>query len=223
MTAVIEPGLVGDRYRSSRLRVDALLRNTDPSSWEIAVTACPGWRVRDVLAHLVGVVEDAVAGKLQGPPSAEQTADEVARHRDDDVIDLLDQWAATAPPVEQAVSDLGLWPAFYDVLSHEHDLRGALHDRRFRDHDDVRVAAHLLTGELPPGLAVRLDTERGPDVVTATEPPVATLTTTSFEFFRLRFGRRTREQALALPWTGDPDPVIDDLFIFGPADAALDE
>ena len=78
-----EPG-VGDRYRDARLRITALLEPVNDSAWDTPVDACTGWRVRDVLAHLVGVIEDAAAGRLGGPPDPVQTAAEVDRHRDDD-------------------------------------------------------------------------------------------------------------------------------------------
>ena len=66
---------VGVRYRSVRERLGDLLRTlplpADPeaaSPWELPVPACPGWRVRDVLAHLVGNLEDGRAGRISGLP-----------------------------------------------------------------------------------------------------------------------------------------------------------
>ncbi|MEI2652676.1 MAG: maleylpyruvate isomerase N-terminal domain-containing protein [Microthrixaceae bacterium] len=90
-----EPG-VGDRYRDARLRITALLEPVNDSAWDTPVDACTGWRVRDVLAHLVGVIEDAAAGRLGGPPDPVQTAAEVDRHRDDDPRELLRTWSAIA-------------------------------------------------------------------------------------------------------------------------------
>ena len=43
------------------------------------------------------------------------------------------------------------------------------------------------------------------------------LTTTRFEAFRWRMGRRSRDQLAALDWSGDPAPVLDHLVVFGPA------
>ena len=63
---------VGENYRRSRGRLTALLEGADDAAWETPVPACPGWRVRDVLAHLVGVVEDALAGVISGPPTPVQ-------------------------------------------------------------------------------------------------------------------------------------------------------
>ena len=47
--------------------------------WNKAVPACPGWSVRDVVAHMTAVAEDWAAGSLAGPPTDEQTAAHVAR------------------------------------------------------------------------------------------------------------------------------------------------
>ena len=47
--------------------------------------------------------------------------------------------------------------------------------------------------------------------------PVLGLTTTRFEAFRWRMGRRSRDQLAALDWSGDPAPVLDHLVVFGPA------
>ncbi len=220
MSQVLERGSVGERYRSSRLRLAATLSSIDEPSWGAAVAACPGWQVRDVLAHLVGVIEDALAGRIAGPPSPEQTAEEVARHRDDDPRVLLDQWTSTAPEFEGLLTALGLWPAFFDVLSHEHDIRGAIGDRSFRDDDDVLVAAGIVVESVPARIHVVLGDGEGRH---RADPDVAVLRTTPFELFRLRLGRRSRAQVLAMDWTGDPMPELDGLFVFGPAAQDLDE
>ncbi len=210
---------VGDRYRSARLRLDALARSFDGPEWDLPVASCPGWRVRDVLAHLVGIIEDAFAGRLTGPPPPDQTAEQVERHRHDDPVRLLAAWSELAPGFEAALSDLGRWPAFFDVLSHEHDVRAAVGDRSFRDHADVALAADLLTASLPPGVRFVVDGRvRG-----EAADPAAVLTTTSFEVLRLRLGRRSRQQVLAMAWTGDPRPFVDQLAVFGPAATDVEE
>lgn len=205
-------GTVGERYRSTRERLQADLRQLDDAAWEADVPACPGWRVRDVLAHVYGVTEDALAGRISGPPSAEQTAQEVDRHRDDDPRDLVEQWSETAPPFEEAISAFELWPACIDVLSHEHDIRGALGDRSYRDHDDLLTLASLLTEKLPAGIEIVLAGQDPP----VAEPGTASLTTTPFEVVRLRLGRRSLAQVQAMDWSADPGPALMDLFVFGP-------
>ena len=55
------------------------------------------------------------------------------------------------------------------------------------------------------------------------DPAVARLATTPFELLRIRLGRRSEAQVLALDWTGDPRPVLPGLFVFGPAERDLVE
>ncbi|CAN5708494.1 hypothetical protein BH10ACT3_BH10ACT3_15020 [soil metagenome] len=211
---------VGGRYRSSRLRLTEVLGQLDESSWELPVAACPGWSVRDVLAHLVGIIEDAAAGRINGPPGPAQTAAEVERHRSTPPSELLQSWSALAPTFESAISAGNRWPAALDVLSHEHDIRTAVGQPGDRQHDDVLHAASILVRGLPDQVTV--DIEDGPTAARI-EPGHAHLSTSGFEFFRLRMGRRSRVEALRMRWTGEPEPVLDRLFVFGPAATDLDE
>ena len=209
---------VGDRYRASRLRLTALLKPLDERIWETPVSACPGWRVRDVVAHLVGIIEDAAAGLISGPPDPTVTAAEVDRHRGDTTEDLLGQWSTMAPTFETAISNGNRWPALVDMLSHEHDIRGALGSRDHRAHPDLVHVAELLTGGLPDEMTVEFAAPpRAGDSTTLQ------LRTDHFEFFRLRLGRRSRRQVAQLDWTGDPAPVLDRLFVFGPSPVDIDE
>jgi hypothetical protein len=49
------------------------------------------------------------------------------------------------------------------------------------------------------------------------------LRTTRFEALRWRTGRRSRAQLAAMDWSGNPTPVLDHLYLFGPADANVVE
>lgn len=181
-----------------------------------------------MLAHLVGVIEDATAGLISGPPDDAQTADEVHRHRGDDSLELLDTWDSLAPGFESDAAALGIWPAMFDVLSHEHDIRSAVGRPGARDSDGVRLAADLLLRwcRASQPIEIRLDGDRPATVRShdgGSRPAELTLSTTSFEVLRFRLGRRSPQQVAALDWSADPDPVIDELFIFGPAEHDLVE
>jgi uncharacterized protein (TIGR03083 family) len=206
---------VGARYASTRARVTELLTDLPEGDWVLPVPACPGWRVRDVLAHLVGNLEDGAAGRITGPPSPEQTADQVARHRADDPADLLATWAVAAELAEPSLSRGNAWPAFIDLVTHEHDLRTALGRPGHRDHDDVRRAASLVGDPIDAGEGRTVAFDLGQGV-----PPGAThvLAATPFEVLRVRLGRRSRDQVRALAWSADPAPVLDRLFVFGPSE-----
>lgn len=212
---------LGALYGATRERLCALLDDVDDAGWAAPVPACPGWDVHAVVSHLVGVVEDGIAGRLQGgPPDAELSAEEVARHRDDAPQELIERWSELAPLIEAAISQHQIWPAVLDVVSHEHDVRGALGRPGARDADVVRRGARVLVAGVDPELDVGIE-------VAGDEPSDTAATyrlrTTPFEVLRFRLGRRSRDQVIALDWSTDPEPVVDRLFIFGPAASALAE
>lgn len=213
----------GAHYARTRTRLIGLLTDLPAADWERPVPACPGWRVRDVAAHLAAVVEDALAGRLSGPPDDAQTAEQVTRYADREPATFVTAWSQAAPDFEAAVTALDIWPAAMDVLTHEHDIRHAVGRPGARDDEAVDVAARVLIGSLAVPGTVAFDL--GEDVVTSpsADGPDLTLTTSAFEVLRLRLGRRSREQVKALDWSADPEPVLDHLFVFGPTPEPLVE
>jgi uncharacterized protein (TIGR03083 family) len=265
MSENAEPDLAG-LYRETRLRLTELVSGLDAAALATAVPACPGWAVRDVVAHLTAVAEDAVAGKLTGPPPDEVTAAQVARLADVDVPGLLDRWAVATQQFEHRIDAFKVWPAVIDVASHEQDIRGALGMPGARDTAAIRHCAAWLLAELRVPVPLRIRTEDGDvlagpggaadpgstadpgggtadpsgmaDAIGVTDPdgtadtsgapypggPAGrgsaaelTLSTSRFEAFRWRMGRRSLAQLAALRWTGDPAQVLGQLAIFGPA------
>lgn len=196
-----------------------------PDAAEITVAACPGWSVKDVIAHLVGIIEDVNAGRLTAPPPAEQTADEVERHRADTMDDLLAAWSEFTPGFEELITQMRIWPGLLDVLSHEHDTRAALGRPGARDDRGVQLGAEQLVAALAAPVEVVITPDPADGEGDASNDPDAPLVlrATAFEVFRLRLGRRTREQARQLAWSRDPGDVLDQLFIFGPTTTALGE
>jgi uncharacterized protein (TIGR03083 family) len=218
-------------YRDTRERLTALVAGLDERALATPVPTCPGWQVRDVVAHLAAIVEDALAGRLTGPPSEEETAVQVARYKGRPMTQTLTGWTAGAPRFEEAISAFDIPPAVIDVASHEQDIRGALGRPGARDCPAVQQMAGWLLQRLRTPVPVRVTVEdakfrAGPaGGGRAAEPlpgaggeePVLGLRTTRFEAFRWRMGRRSRDQLAALDWSGDPAPVLDHLVVFGPA------
>lgn len=207
--ADLEP--LGQHYAVVRRRLGALVDGMTPTEVSMPVPACPGWSVHDVIAHLVGVVEDAMAGRLTAPPDETQTDEQVTRHRGDDTRQLVTAWHEMAPAFEEAVTALQIVPALIDVMSHELDVLAAFG----RPAPPAGEALDLVATWLAPDtLPVTVIVDGRP--LGGPERPCA-LRTTSLGFLRFRLGRCSRNQALALDWTRDPSPVLDDLFVFGPA------
>jgi uncharacterized protein (TIGR03083 family) len=212
-----QPADLAGLYRETRERLTALVSGLGDEELATPVPACPAWSVRGVLSHLVAIPQDALAGRLRGIPSEEFTAAQVARLADYDLAGLLALWQENAPQFERNIAAAGVWPAVIDAASHEQDIRGALRQPGARDNEAIRRCAGKLLGWLEPPVPLRVTVEdaeyrAGPD-----DGAELGLTTTRFEAFRWRMGRRSRAQLAALDWSGDAAPVLGHLTVFGPA------
>jgi uncharacterized protein (TIGR03083 family) len=216
------PDLAG-MYRETRERLTALVSGLDEAQLATAVPACPGWSVADVIGHLAAIPEDALAGRLTGPPSVAETAVQVDRFRGRPMAQTLTGWTSMAPRFEEIVAALEVWPAVIDVASHEQDIRGAVGQPGARDTEVIRELAGWLVTRLRPPVPMRVTFEDTQILIGPDGEPVLGLTTTRYEAFRWRMGRRSRSQLAALDWSGDPSPVLDHLVVFGPAPADVIE
>jgi uncharacterized protein (TIGR03083 family) len=210
-------------YRETRQRLTSLVSGLDAAALAVPVPACPGWSVADVIGHLAAIPEDALAGRLTGPPSEDETAVQVDRYRGRPMSETLAGWTDNAPRFEEIITAFEVWPAVIDVASHEQDIRGAVGQPGARDTEVIREMAGWLITRLPSPVPMRVAVEDAEIRVGPDGDPVLGLTTTRYEAFRWRMGRRSRDQLAALDWSGDPSPVLDHLVVFGPATADIIE
>ena len=209
---------VGKHYRSTRERVTGLLDELEPGDEERAVPACPGWTVHDLVAHMTGVPDDALNGRLDGIATDPWTAAQVDRARDLSTTDLVVRWSEQGPVFE----GFPLPPeAVVDLTTHEQDLRGALDRPGARDSDELLWAFALVAGRTVsevPGLRIEAGAAAyGPDDaerVLRGEP---------FELYRVLLGRRSEAQIRALDWDGGPPEDLGGLTRFGPAATSVIE
>jgi uncharacterized protein (TIGR03083 family) len=205
-------------YRECYERIVELVGTLDEAQWSTAVPACPGWTVRDVVAHVVAVAEEWCDGRLSGVPTDAHTAAQVARFREADTTDLLAAGADAIQRLEDAAQTRGLVAPVGDMVSHEHDIRGALGRPGARDSGAVGYVCDQLLEMLDSPVPLLVIVEDGQHL----SGPTANgdrlrLRTTRFETLRWRTGRRSRAQLAAMDWSGDPEPVLDALYLFGPA------
>lgn len=221
-----DPRLTAGLYQETRERIVALVSGLDDAAWRFRVPACPRWCVRDVVAHLTAVAEDWASGRLAGAPTDEETAAQIARFGGCDSAQILTAWMAAAAQLDHMAETAGLAPPLGDITCHEHDIRAAIGRPGARDSAAVWSTSDQLLAALqtPVPLQVTVEDARyrsGPD--DGTQRAEIQLSTTRFEALRWRTGRRSRAQLAAMEWSGDPTPVLDHLYMFGPADADLIE
>ena len=201
----VDPVACADAYRALRERVSVIVRQADPAALDALAPATPEWRVRDVLAHMVGVNTDILTGTLDGVASDAWTAAQVATRHDWPIEQMLEEWAESAGAVEANAPLLG--PAvgqwLYDACTHEHDVRQALGAPGARDSGAVAIGFEWGTDRLAAGLT--LHTEAGVKDVGAGEPRTG-VHASRFEIVRAMTGRRSAAQIEAYGWDGPARP-----------------
>jgi len=204
-------------YLDTVERVIALALSAD--GLDRTVPTCPDWTAHDVLAHLAGLAEDWVEGRLEPYGSDEWAAAQVERLRGCDVDEIVARLRAAAGQFGGLQSPLGLTAArwgFSDAVTHEADLRPLLAPGIRVPDDAVALATAGAVSRWRHHVA---SAGFGPMVVEATglrswnvgEPGDGDLrvATEPYELFRGLFGRRTRRQFETWEWSDDPSEVLD--------------
>src|SRR3954447_17095190 len=150
-------------YGALRTRVRTLLTAADPGALDAVAPATPNWRVRDLLAHMVGVVDDVAHQRLDGVTTEPWTAAQVSARQDRTVAEMLDEWDEIAPPFEANLAQLPAMitgQVLFDVVTHEHDMRHALGAPGARDVPAVTMSFDwMVEGRTRGGApALRFDT-----------------------------------------------------------------
>lgn len=209
-------------YQQSLGRIQTLVNKQNADT---PVPACPGWTIRDTVAHLLGVFVDALARSLGD--GDEWSASHIARVQGRSLGDLMAEWhhrANTTPGIFEIYGAV----LVADLVTHEFDIRGALGNTQARDLPVVRSVTlfylealdHVWREEgIPP---LRIVTEsKALDI--GGDDPQTSVAIGWWELGRLASGRRSPEQVRAYAWSQDPSPWLDHLFVFGPREEALVE
>ena len=213
-------GEVEAAYAGCRERIVHLTEHLDEQRAALRVPTCPQWTVHDVVAHLSGVVDDALAGRLDGVATDPWTAVQVDARRATPIADIVAEWETNAPSFEEILDPIGDAgrQAVADVVIHEHDVRTALGEPGARDSDAVQIALGFVaplfvSSAAAGGVVVGVRTSDGTTFGDHDAPIV--LTGDSFELLRAMTGRRSVDQLRDLHWLGNGEAVLP-CFTFGP-------
>jgi uncharacterized protein (TIGR03083 family) len=213
-------------YTDAQARVFDLVSALSAVEQATFVPGTPRWTVIQLIAHLSGIATDMAEGRTEGAATAPWTARQIAEREGRSLADLLDEWRmGTGALLEMLATPGRVDAAAFDLLTHEHDLRGALGISGASSPSDVLAVATRVTGrlnvmveraELP---ALRLVHDDG-EWVCGPGEAAACGTATTMEWFRALFGRRSAAQVLTYDWDGDPSPYFELLNLFGPLPAS---
>jgi uncharacterized protein (TIGR03083 family) len=202
-------------YAGLREEIIDLALGLDDESLRTTVPQCPDWSVKDVVAHVVGIVDDFLAGNLEGIGSDQWTAAQVGPRRDASIDDICEEWRASAPGIDAVTTEnpfVGV-RLTADLVTHLHDIAAALGVTVDRDSAAVRLGLE----RYGPAFCERV-AEAGLPVVAVDAgaqrwqsddgEPAAVVSGSAFELLRTFSGRRSLEQVRSLDWTGDPEPYL---------------
>lgn len=212
-------------YADARARVIELVQGAPPSVLEERVPATPAWTGRQLLAHMVGIPSDVMAGRLDGVGSDAWGQRQVDEREGRSVDELVAEWQESAAAFDGMVAGgpegmVGALGA--DAVQHELDLR-ALVGGGIPDGCQSAVEAFLnfMVGFLDRRVkkaelgALRLRAGNQ-DWTVGSGDVAATVSASPVELFRVVAGRRSEAQVRALDWEGDPGPYLGVLSAFGP-------
>jgi uncharacterized protein (TIGR03083 family) len=192
---------------------------------QTAVPTCPGWSVKDVMAHVSGLVAETLAGVPLPRGSDEATARQVNDRAELSLAQLCCEWVGNA----DAFAALGDEDPTYvaaltcDLVVHAIDISEALDRPIDIDIEAVqrvasRYGASLQQRAIEAGCMLTLVLD---DIVSgdgpSKDPAEASsgnddsklvLRSSSHEFLRAVTGRRSGAQVRAMDWTGNPELLL---------------
>lgn len=210
-----------EAYAHVRRNLIALLRRCDEPG-QIPVPSCPGWTVRDVIAHLTGICQWSAASL--SPDRAAPAVPQVGG------VDLLDLKALLAD-WERSGDQLDILLArpehtgkgarmMMDAFTHELDIRLAIGAPLPAAHPAYPGAFDIVTGGFSASVAsrglpaLRLQTPAGSWTAGDGEPATVVRGSVT-DMYRSLAGRRTHQQIRQLAWSADPERWMP-AFTWGP-------
>lgn len=211
----LDPARRAAAWTHSQQEVRRLVRDVD---LDVRVPATPQWTAKDLLAHMVGVGVDTLAGRAPQDHGPRWTARTVAERRDHSLDDVLAEWDRARAQIVEAIATDVAPGLLLDLAVHEQDLRGALDAPGNRDGDAAAAAFAFFVGQFvesaadAPALAVRAGEH---SFRVGRGDTVGTLVVDPYELLRAATGRRSEAQVRAWAWPDAPDAWIKHLSAFG--------
>jgi len=210
-------------FNETRARVVELALSIGDAEATRVVPACPAWNIHDLVAHIAGVSGDVVTGNVGGAGSEEWTRAQIEARAQASLGELAEEIESKGAEVEGALEFLH--PAIAgailgDLVTHEHDLRGALRRPGARDSAGVKIAldsyvrffGRRIKDAGLPSVAVEGDEKSW---IAGAGEPHARVAAPSFSLLRGLTGRRTHDEIRAFTWDGERDEYVAIFSMYG--------
>ncbi len=208
-------------WHDAHERVCSVIEDLDEAQVEQTVPACPDWTVRELLAHMVGLGADVLAGDEPDDHHATWTQRQVDERAERSARALVAEWRGLAPDLEAWMREHGARP-LGDVVIHEQDLRGAVGRPGGRDTRAMGLVTRRMLGRLATSLegrpAVALVGGSGTWVSDGSDlqDAAVVLEASDFDIARAVTSRRSPGQLRSWVVRGELEPVLDAFAVLGP-------
>lgn len=206
----------GEIYADLRRETISWALALSPADRGRLVPLCPEWTVTQTVAHVVGIADDLLAGRLEGLGSDRWTAAQVDARSGWSLERICEEWEGLGPAIDAftAADDVFGMRMTADLVTHVHDMAAAVGASVDRDTEAVRLGlerygpffcerAHH--AGLP---VVRVEASSGQHWQSAEGTVTAVVRGSDFELLRAFSGRRSAAQVVAMDWDGDPAPYL---------------
>lgn len=200
-------------YEATRERILAVALDAHDGELDVRVPSCPDWTAHDLVAHCAGIPTALAAGELPDGDLQAWLDGLVAARREVPVTTLADRWRACGEAIRPIVEGGG-GLLVIDVLTHEHDLRGALGRPGDRDTPELRAGLPLFADLLASGVSAHglapfaIECPDGTTARSGDGEPGWTLRVDAWEASRILGSRRTAAEVLAANAEGDAAPYL---------------
>lgn len=202
-----------EQWQQAQDRVIGLVVDLDAEQAARHVPACPDWTVKDLLAHMVGLGADVVAGDEPDDHNPAWTQAQVDARADRDVTAVVAEWQTLTAPLAAWMEQRGTRP-LSDVVIHEQDLRGALDQPGAEDNPGLdtvrdRMAERFGKRVVDAGLPTIALLSPTWECRVGDGPATTVLEASAFDLFRALVSRRSAAQLGAWVVLGDVTPYLD--------------
>ena len=201
-----------EEWTQAQRRVIELTRSLSAEQAERQVPACPDWTVTQLLAHMVGLNADVLAGDEPEDHNAAWTQRQVDVRAGRDVAALTAEWEGLTEAMRSWMREHNSRP-LNDVVIHEQDLRGAVSRPGARDTAGLAAIRDLMARRFADRVAAAKRAPvllRSPAWVFATGEgePGLELSAPDFDLARALMSRRAAAQLREWTTGGDIEEYL---------------
>lgn len=202
-------------YANLRADTITLVQSLTAQEAQLKVPQSPDWSIREVVAHVVGIIDDILSGNLADIGTDSWTDAQVSSRVGATLDEVCDEWMALAPRFEALgeANPVMAMRAGADLVTHHHDIRQALGRSGHQDTPAVRMGLErygpfFCERAATAGLPIVRVAAGAKTWQSADGEPAAVLTGSAFDLLRAFSGRRSAAQVLTMNWSGDPEPYL---------------